>query len=268
MNATLQFVLHHGYTVLFLWVFAEQAGLPVPSLPMLLVGGALAAAGNLSLSLVLVYAVIACLMADFCWFAVGRAKGFRVLNWMCRISLEPDSCVRRTKDIYTRHGSRSLVVAKFVPGFGTLSPPLAGIFHMPAWQFLIYDGAGSSLWAGTFVLLGYSLSNQLEIVAHFALRLGTALLVLLGCVLAGYVAMKYRQRRRVLRDLRVARISPQELKRLMDSGEETLVIDLRQSLDFEAAPEIIPGAVHLDPADIEINIANIPRDREVVLYCS
>jgi membrane protein DedA with SNARE-associated domain len=268
MNATLQFVLHHGYTVLFLWVLAEQAGLPVPSLPILLAAGALAAAGKLTLPAVLAVAVIACLMADSTWFAVGRAKGFRVLNWMCRISLEPDSCVRRTKDIYTRHGSRSLLVAKFVPGFGTLSPPLAGIFRMPAWQFVIYDGAGSLLWAGTFVMLGYALSNQLEMVAHFALRLGTALLLLLGCGLAGYIAMKYSQRRRVLRDLRVARISPRELKRLMDSGEETLVIDLRQSLDFEAAPEIIPGAVHLDPADIEVNIANIPHDREVVLYCS
>jgi membrane protein DedA with SNARE-associated domain len=268
MSATLQFVLQHGYTVLFLWVLAEQAGLPAPSLPILLAAGALAAAGKLTLPAVLAAAVIACLMADSTWFAVGRAKGFRVLNWMCRISLEPDSCVRRTKDIYTRHGSRSLLVAKFVPGFSTLAPPLAGIFRMPAWQFVIYDGAGGLLWAGTFVMLGYALSNQLEMVAHFALRLGTALILLLGGGLAGYIAMKYSQRRQVLRDLRVARITPQELKGLMDSGEETLVIDLRQSLDFEAAPEIIPGALHLDPADIEVNIANIPHDREVVLYCS
>lgn len=268
MDATLQFVLRHGYLVLFLWVLAEQAGLPVPSLPMLLAAGALAAAGKLSLSLVLAYALLACVLADFCWFEVGRAKGFRVLNWMCRISLEPDSCVRRTKDVYTRHGPRSLLVAKFVPGFGTLSPPLAGIFRMRIWRFLVYDGAGSLLWASAYVALGYLLSNQLELVAHYALRLGTALIALLVGALAGYVAMKYAQRERVLRDLRVARITPQELKQLMDSGEETLVIDLRQSLDFEAAPEIIPGAVHLDPEDIEVNIANIPRDREVVLYCS
>jgi membrane protein DedA with SNARE-associated domain/rhodanese-related sulfurtransferase len=268
MDATLQFLLRHGYAVLFLWVLAEQAGLPAPSMPMLLAAGALAAAGHLSLPLVLSFAVMACLISDSSWFAVGRVKGFRVLNWMCRISLEPDSCVSRTKDIYTRHGSRSLLVAKFVPGFSTLSPPLAGIFRMPAWQFLIYDGAGSFLWAGAFVLLGYLLSNQLEIVAHLALRLGTALLFLLGTALAAYVAMKYSQRRRVLRDLRVARISPQELKRLMDLGEQPLVIDLRPSLDFEVAPEIIPGAVHLDPDDIEVNVANIPHDREVVLYCS
>jgi membrane protein DedA with SNARE-associated domain len=254
--------------VLFLWVLAEQAGLPVPSLPILLAAGALAATGKLAFPLVMAYAVVACLVADYSWFAVGRARGFRVLHWMCRISLEPDSCVRRTKDIYTRDGSRSLLVAKFVPGFSTLAPPLAGIFRMPSWQFLVYDGAGSFLWAGTFVVLGYLFSNQLEIVAHFALRLGTTLLLILACGLAGYVAQKYSQRRKVLRDLRVARISPQELKGLMDSGEETLVIDLRQSLDFEAAPEIIPGAVHLDPADIQVNIANIPHDREVVLYCS
>jgi len=121
LNTTIQFVLQHGYTVLFLWVLAEQAGLPVPSLPILLAAGALAALGKLAFPLVMVYAVVACLIADFSWFAVGRAKGFRVLNWMCRISLEPDSCVRRTKDIYTRDGSRSLLVAKFVPGFSTLA---------------------------------------------------------------------------------------------------------------------------------------------------
>src|SRR3990172_6449002 len=165
MNEVFAFVLRHGYSVLFVWVFAEQLGLPVPAIPILLAAGALAGAGKMSFAVVLGLAVAAALAGDGIWYESGRRRGGQVLNFLCRISLEPDSCVRRTEDIYAKHGVRALVVAKFIPGFSTAAPPLAGAFRMKLTKFLGYDGLGALLWAGTFAGLGYIFSDQLESVA-------------------------------------------------------------------------------------------------------
>ncbi len=268
MNTTLEFLLRHGYAVLFVWVLAEQAGLPFPVLPLLLAAGSLSAQGKMNLSGVVLLSVAACLIADVAWFMTGRTQGARVLRWMCRISLEPDSCVSRTKDIYARHGEHSLLLAKFVPGLSAVLAPLSGVAGMRLRRYLMFDGAGSFIWTGTYVLLGYMLSHQLTMVARYALRLGESLMVLLVGGLAGYVLVKFTQRRRFLKRLRMARIGPEELKMLMDSGEDVLVVDLRQPIDLENDPEKIPGSVRLDPGDIAAHTELIPPDREIVLYCT
>jgi membrane protein DedA with SNARE-associated domain len=211
MHRTLEFLLHHGYVVLLGWVFAEQIGLPLPSMPLLLAAGALAGTGQLSFFVSLFYVVLAAVAADFIWYELGRRKGIRILQLLCKISLEPDSCVRRTEGVFSKQGARSLLVSKFIPGLGTVTAPLAGIFHMRPRRFLLFDAAGTLLWAGAFLGLGYVFSGQIDWVAGHLAALGGWLLVLLLGALAAYIAYKFVARQRFLRDLRISRITVDEL---------------------------------------------------------
>ena len=260
--------MRHGSSVLFGSVLADQIGLPVPALPVLLAMGALAGRGGFSLPLGLLLAVLACLLSDIIWYELGRRRGHTILNLLCRISLEPDSCVRRTQEAFARRGARSLLIAKFVPGLSTAAPPLAGMLHMRRSVFTAWDSAGAVAWSGAFAGLGYIFSNQLERVAGLALRLGSLLFVLLAAGLAAYIAWKYFERRRFIRSLRIARITPEELHEKMRSGEDVTIIDLRHSTEFEADELKLPGALRLRPQELEVRNDEIPRDRDVILYCT
>jgi membrane protein DedA with SNARE-associated domain len=268
MHATLEFLLHHGYFVLLAWVFAEQLGLPVPSLPLLLAAGALAGTGHLNFFAALLTSVLAAVSADAIWYELGRLKGIKVLQFLCKVSLEPDSCVRRTEGVFSKQGAHSLLVAKFVPGLGTVAAPLAGIFHMRPSRFVLFDVGGSFLWAGSFLGLGYLFSGQIEHIAEHAAFLGGRLLVILICALAAYIIYKWIARRRFIRELRISRITVQELKKKIDDGEDLVIVDLRHSMDFEADPETIPGAFRMDAAELQEKTDRLPLDREVILYCT
>src|SRR6266850_3732218 len=268
MVGTLDVLVRYGYLVVFGSVLAEQIGLPIPAIPFLLAAGGLAGNGRLSLALILALAGVASLTADMAWYWIGRIGGARVLGWLCRISLEPDSCVRRTERMFSRHGTRSLLVAKFIPGFSTIAPPLAGIVRMPLGTFVFFSALGGLFWAGAFIALGWVFSYQLEIVAEYAVRFGSWTLVMIGAALGGYIAWKYISRQRFLRKIRIARITPEQLKAKLDGGEEILIVDVRDRIDFEAEPTIIRGALHLTIEDIDERHQEIPRDREIVLYCT
>jgi len=268
MHGTLEFLIRHGYVVLLAWVFAEQLGLPLPSLPVMLAAGALAGSGQMSFWASLALVGVGSLAADFLWYMLGKKKGVRVLQLLCKISLEPDSCVRRTEGLFSKQGARSLLLAKFVPGLNTVAPPLAGIFHMRMRKFLLFDAAGSLIWGFTVLGAGFVFSQQIEQIAHWAATLGGWLLVLLLSALGSYILWKYLARQRFLRELRIARITPAELKQKMDIGEELAIVDLRHSLDFEADPESIPGALRIDAQELEEGSGALPHDREVILYCT
>jgi len=268
MYSLFDFLLRHGYVVLLGWVFAEQIGLPVPTVPLLLATGALAGAGRLSFIASLSICVLAAVSADTLWFQLGRLKGIRILQLLCKISLEPDSCVRRTEGIFSKQGARSLLFAKFVPGLGAVAPPLAGIFHMRARRFFLYDALGALFWAGGYLSLGYAFSGQIERIAERASALGGTLVVLLIGSFAAYIAYKFIARQRFLRELRIARVTVDELKKKIDAGEELVIVDLRHSMDFEADPETIPGAFRMDAKDLQEKSDPLPRDREIILYCT
>jgi hypothetical protein len=170
--------------------------------------------------------------------------------------------------MFERQGAKSLLVAKFVPGLSAVATPLAGIFHMKIRRFLLFDAIGALLWAATFLGLGYLFSDQIERIAAQASLLGGWLFVLLLCVFGGYLLMKFVARQRFLRNLRIARISVDELKRKIDAGENLSIVDLRHSLDFEADPETIPGAVHIDSKELTDKKDLLPLDREIILYCT
>src|SRR5436853_4735245 len=162
MTETLGFLVRHGPAVLFAVVFVEQMGVPLPAAPWLLAGGALAATGKINWFAAFIAATFGSVLADLIWFYLGRYGGHRVLNLLCRISLEPDSCVRRTQDLFTRYGMRGVVAAKFIPGLSTLAPPLAGSSGVSAPRFFLFDSVGSLLYAGGLILVGVLFSHQLE----------------------------------------------------------------------------------------------------------
>ncbi len=268
MHRTIEFLLHHGYIVLLAWVFVEQAGIPIPSIPLLLAAGALAGSHQLNLFESFFIVAFAAMFADFLWYQLGRRKGIRILHFLCKITIEPDSCVRRTEGIFSKQGAHSLILAKFIPGLGTIAPPLAGIFHMRPRRFLLFDALGASLWAGTFLGLGYVFSGEIEDIAKHAASLGSWAGVILLGALAAYLTYKFVARKRFLRELRIARITVEELKHKLDAGEELVIVDLRHSLDFEADPETIPGAFRVDAKKLEENDEVLPHDREIILYCT
>ena len=268
MNETLEFLVRHGTAVVFAAVFIEQMGIPLPAAPWLLAAGALAATGQLNWFVALSAATFGSILVDLIWFYSGRFCGQRVLGFLCRISLEPDSCVRWTQDVFTRYGMRGVIVAKFIPGLSTLAPPLAGSSGVRASRFFFFDGLGSLLYGGCFILLGVLFSRQLEQIIGALASLGNgALGVVIGLV-ALYIGYKYFQRRKLLNELRMARITVDELHRMLEAGENPIILDLRSHAALEQDPSLIRGAVHMTVDDVQIRHEEIPRDRDIILYCS
>jgi membrane protein DedA with SNARE-associated domain len=265
MHQSMEFLLRHGYPLLFAMVLAEQLGAPIPAMPVLLAMGALIGTGKYSWAGALSLSVAAALAADGAWYLLGRRKGSPVLKWLCRISLEPDSCVSSTRYWFKRLGGWALVIAKFVPGLSTVAPPMAGLSRMRWWKFLGADGLGGFLWAAVFLGLGHVFRAQLEDVAAYAARLGGWLIVVLGAALAVWIGGKYYQRRKFIRSLRVARIQPEDLKQRLN---EVVILDLRTAEEFASEGAKIPGALWFDRKELETRHVEIPRDRDVILYCT
>jgi len=268
MNDVIQYLLEHDEALLFWFVFVEQLGLPIPALPLLIGAGALAGAGKMSPIAAIGLPIAASLGPDLLWYWLGRLRGGKVLGLLCRISLEPDSCVRKTENMFGRHGAKSLLVAKFIPGLSTIAPPLAGIVGMSQSKFLLYDGLGALVWAGTCVALGYVFSAQLEQLALFLEHTGGSLGVIVVGGLAAFIGIKVYQRQKFLRQFKMARITVEELKRRLDAGEPLTVVDVRHQLDLDASPELIPGAMHMPLEEVDRRHHEIPRDRDIVLYCA
>ncbi len=268
MSGPIRFLLHHPYSILFTIVLAEQLGIPLPSVPVLLAAGALAGLGKIGPASALGLAVLATTIADLAWFEAGRRRGNKVLMFVCKVTLEPDSCVRRTEDVFVRYGPRSLLFVKFVPGLGLMAVTLAGAFGLRRRRFLLFDVPGALVWAGAYLALGYLFCEQLERAIQAITRLGITVVGLAAALLALWLAWKYVQRQRFLRTLRMDRISPAELRRKLEAGEPIAIVDLRHRLDFEADPRTIPGALRFDAGELTERHQEIPRDRDVVLYCT
>src|SRR3984957_5206606 len=265
MHQPMEFLIRHGYPLLFAMVLAEQLGAPIPSLPVLLGMGALIGTGKYSWAGALSLAVAASMAADGAWYGIGRMKGTRVMKWLCHISLEPDFCVSSTRYWFKRLGGWALVIAKFVPGLSTVAPPMAGLSRMPWWKFLGADGLGGLLWAGGFLYLGHVFRTQLEDVAAYAARLGGGLITVIAGLLTLWIGGKYYQRRRFIKGLRVARIKPEELKLEL---KDVFILDLRTAEEYASDGAKIPGAIWFDRKELEEKHLEIPRDRDIILYCT
>lgn len=261
-------VAQYGLLIVFGNVFAEQIGLPLPAIPTLVVAGGLAAAGKLSVIAVFLVAMVASMTADITWYVAGRQYGNRVMRALCMISLTPDSCVSQTQERFESWGVRALLVAKFVPGISLLAPPLAGATRIGWLPFLLFNGAGTALWVGAGVGGGILLGSQIERLLEYIEHYGTAAAVVAAAVVVGYVAFKWWERHRFYKMLRMARISVDELYQLMDQGESPLIVDVRSPTARSMEPRYIPGAVHLPLHGFEQHIQEMPRDRDIILYCA
>ena len=267
MNPHVQDILRHGYLWLFLAALLERIGLPLLVTPLVIAAGAVAGLGDLSLLGIILVTVLASEIGDLIWYELGRHRGPSVLRLLCKISLEPDSCVRRSEDAFARHMTTSLISSKFVPGVGRLAGPVAGMSGMARDQFLLLNGLGSLLWALVFALVGYIPARKLPIDVLLEEAAGW-FLVLLVVALAANVIWKYVQRQRFIRSLRVSRMTVDELKAAIDRGERPFVVDLRHKLEFLVNPRTVSTAVRISPDELSLRHAEIPRDREVVLYCT
>ncbi|HEU5296499.1 MAG TPA: DedA family protein/thiosulfate sulfurtransferase GlpE [Burkholderiaceae bacterium] len=267
MDALLTWLTAHGVVIAFAAVLIEQLGLPLPAYPVLVVAGALSVAGHHSALALHAATVVACLLADLAWYAAGRRYGGPVLRTICRVSLSPDSCVRQTQSLFERWGIWSLLVAKFVPGFATLATALSGSMRLRLPAFVAVDAIGSALYVGIGVWLGVYFHEAVnDVVAVFdgLGRMGLALIVL---ALALFLAAKWWQRDRLLRELRGARITVPELQRLIDAGGRPTFVDVRPAA-HRARDGTIPGALHLSLERAHEEAPDLPRDVEVVVYCA
>jgi membrane protein DedA with SNARE-associated domain len=268
MSELTQFLIEHGYSVIIIWVALDQAGLPLPAIPLLLAAGALAGMGELSFGLVLLSCVIASVPIDYFWYWLGRIRGGKVLNLLCSISLEPDYCVRDTESLFFRLGNLSLIVSKFVPGLQTLAPPMAGIIGTSPVMFLILDIIGSLIWALVFCGAGYWFHTEMILLAEQFSELGILAAVILGVVILSFFGFKLIKRVLFVRSLRMRRLEPTDVNDMLIAGRDVHILDLRHNHDFEQQPYMVPSAVRVSMESIEKHAEHIPKDSEIVLYCN
>jgi membrane protein DedA with SNARE-associated domain len=208
MNTIVQFVLKHGYSILFAALFAHQIGLPLPGPLFLLAAGALAAAGKLGMIPVLGLAVTACVLADWVWYEAGRRQGDKILHLIHRLARDPDAHDRRAKEAFARYGVPLLVLAKFVPGLDAVVPPLAGTSRTSRLRFLAFDAVGAALYSGAYAGLGYVFRHDLDRAAAYVARAGTFLAAVAVTALSIYAGYKLVRSRCFMRDSRIVRITP------------------------------------------------------------
>lgn len=267
MNPQVLDIIRHGYIWLFVAALLERLGLPLLVTPVMVAAGAVAGIGDLSLLGIILVTVIASEIGDLVWYELGRNRGSSVLRLLCKISLEPDSCVRRSEDAFARHTTTSLIFSKFVPGVGRLAGPVAGMSGMKRSRFLLFNGLGALLWAAVFALAGYIPARKRPVDVLLEETAGWLLALLVFAVIAN-VVWKYVQRQKFIRSLRVSRMTVQELKGALDRGERPFVVDLRHKLEFLVNPRTVSTAVRIAPDELPLRRAEIPLDREVVLYCT
>jgi membrane protein DedA with SNARE-associated domain len=264
MKTLLHALTSHPYLVLMLSGLLERAGFPLLLSPVLVGAGALAAAGAMRFDLALWLALAACVAGDMLWFELGRKRGNSVLSTLCRISLEPESCVRRSKNFFEKGAARTLLLSKWLPGLSHVIPAVAGLSGIERRRFLIFNAAGSALWIFALMLAGYLPVERIHVasaVGPIAFEAGLLLL-------AGNVGFKYVQKRLFLRELEKSRITPQELRSMVDAGERVIIVDLRHPLDSVTDPRTLPGAVRILPDELVGRAGVLPKNQEIVLYCT
>jgi len=251
----------------FLNVLALQAGLPIPAYPTLIVAGAYAAIGGDPLWALVLVGIAAALIADTGWYVAGRRFGLRILNTLCRVSLSQDSCVRQTETIFQRFGPASMLFAKFVPGFASVATALAGALRLRYWVFLVFDAIGAGLWVSVGLGLGYLFRDAISDLMDKLASLGKygSMLVAFGFV--AWILLKWWRRRLFIKQLRMDRVSVDELRDLIDANKASAIVDVRSPLT-QAATGRIPGALTIDIKNIAKGFDGVAKDDEVIVYCA
>jgi membrane protein DedA with SNARE-associated domain/rhodanese-related sulfurtransferase len=273
MHSVLGLLSLHTYSILFGWVLIEQGGLPIPSVPLMIAAGTMSAAHKLHVAYAIPVILLACFISDSAWYFLGKTYGGRVLNVLCRFSLEAATCVERTHGTVGKRGAFTLLFAKFVPGLSTVAAPIAGQLQIPYLTFVLYDMAGSLLWCGAWLFAGRFFGDIAERSSHFFALLGhfgIALVLLMVVVLLFY---RLNKRRQFLTQLRGLRLEPAQLMAMIADAERAgldrpFIVDLRHPLDVMTDPLVLPGALRIGPDELKQRREIIPTDRDIVLYCT
>ncbi len=269
----LVFFIHYAYALLFLWVLAEQMGVPVPSIPVLLTAGTLSATGKVNGPLALVSVLAACVIADSMWYLLGRRYGNSVLKLLCRLSFEADTCVTKTEGYFHKRGAVTLLFAKFVPGLSTVAAPIAGQTGMRYLRFISYDLGGSLVWALAYLLAGRFFGDVAKRSERFFSILGHFAVVIFVLMVLGLMFYRVWKQRKFLMSVRELRLEPAQLLDMMETAKRQgniapFIVDLRHPLDYLPDPRVLPGSVRVSPADLTAHQSMLPRDRDVILYCT
>lgn len=256
----------YGVPLVGLNVLLQQIGLPIPAVPTMMIAGALAVAGRIDFLQAFAVSVMASLVADMLWFWAGRRYGYPVLRFLCRISLSPDTCVRQTEGIFERWGFFSVVVSKFVPGFATVAPPIAGALKMQTGAFVVASLASAALWVGAAMIAGVVFARQIDVALTWMASNFAVAAVVLAALVAAYAVLKAVQRWRMSRFLAASVISIGDLRERLAGDPRPFLIDVGSSLAHHARPHI-PGAALLD-LDAIARSNDFPDDRDIVVYCA
>lgn len=258
----------HGLTLVFANVLLAQLGVPLPAVPLLVLAGAFVAQGNLSVAPLLVVTIVASLLGDTPWYFAGRRHGYSILRTLCRIAIEPDSCVKQTENVFLRWGPAALIVAKYIPGFATVAPPLAGTMKIPFPRFVFLSAVGALLWAVAPIAAGAWFHTEVDWALQQLEKMGAGAIALIIAALAIYVGIKAGQRYLLIRFLRSVRVSVEELREMLQQGERPLILDVRSALARKFDPRAIPGAIAVDIDDPGGALPGMSEDREIVVYCT
>ena len=273
MPIALAFFVHYAYAILFLWVLVEMVGVPIPSVPVLLTAGTLSATHRVNGPLALFAVLLACLIGDTIWYLLGRRYGNAVLKVLCRLSFEAATCVVKTESYFERRGAVTLLFAKFLPGLSTVAAPIAGQTGMPYPRFLVYDLGGSALWALAYLLAGYFFGDVAQRSQLFFAMLGHFAVAIFVAMVLGLIFWKFWKQRKFLSGVRQMRLEPAELMKMIDIAAEQgnippFIVDLRHPLDYLPDPRVVPGSVRVSPTDLTAHSSRLPRDRDLILYCT
>lgn len=260
-----ELIARYGLWLVFLNIFGQALGLPLPAYPTLIVT---ASTSLFPAMLIVALAVFAALLGDTLWFLAGRRYGHHILRLMCRLSISPDTCVSRTEGAMGRHGVRVLMFARFVPGLSALSVPMAGALGVSWRTFLLYDAIGALLWSSVAVALGVVFASHIVSVLDAFDTLGRGVLWLVVLVFVLYLLNRWLNRYRLLRSLRMARIGAATLESWMKDEVTPVVIDVRSAARRAIDPFTIPGALAIEPDEIGEKLRDIPRDRRIVVFCA
>lgn len=268
MRDLIPLLIAHSVLVVFLITLAARVGAPVPAAPLLVVAGGIGRAGQLSLAACIVASVIANVLGDAVWYQAGRWRGHRVMKLLCKISLSPDTCVRQSEGILSKWGGSSLIAAKFLPGVSVVAAPMAGALGMSWKRFLTFDAVAGLIWTAAFLAIGVLFSAEIELVLDVMTEFGTIAGVVIVIALAVTLTARWLRRRWMRSERYAPRVSVDELREMIRRGRDPVVIDVRSAIAVMSDERRVPGAIAVTLADLPEHAPRLPRDRDIVLYCT
>ena len=270
MTDLFSMMARHGYALTFALLLAEALGLPFPAAIALVAAGAATAAHTLSAPAVLLTAMVALLIGDTAQFWLGRYTGWALLGFLCRLSMNPETCILRSAESFYKRGKITLVIAKFIPGVNTMAAPLAGSMKMRFSQFLRLDFAGSLLYSITYLSVGYLSRDFLAALLRGFHAAGLAVEGVVLAALVAYAIYRAVQFRKHKMYRVVPRIQVQELAAILASeeGNKVLIVDVRSHGYYDGGSARIKGSIRIEPNNLEQEVKNLPKDKDIYLYCT